>query len=687
VSLSRATIVCLAFLLSSLVGCGGDNSSYLPQPRPADDDEATPVVAAPAPAAASSAEPVTRPAAEVAAQPAEEMKPAEAAVPAKAATEPAKEGGSSDAASPPATTLPLNATERRRRTVEQLTQIGRTFEAYRAKHGTYPPRVVFSLSWRVGILPHAGQADLYLQFSRSDPWDHAHNRKLLTEIPSYLQSGDPDAAKTRMVMVSGENSADAASAQEGLSEDTCPDGLDDTILAVAVSDPYAVPWTSPQDYAFSRETLPEAFFGLYQDCCYALFGGGAGVRRIPATISDQDLLALLTPAGGESVSALDVTLPPTPEPDEGLLRRLQDQPLVRFVQEEARPATEGLPAPPPGPTAATTPVSSATPIASHSGGLNGDPVSPLPPGDSRLPIPDEVSQQLARRLLREAHHQEYAEAKTDDRKKKLADKLLAQARTPDLDPAGRYVALELSRKIAIEGGGIPKALESVELMTQAYRSEGFAERTEILAASVGRSMPESDSERVLGEATKWLDLALERDELDLADQSLAAALAAARRLKDMKLIGTLTPRKKEISDARAARREAADYLDRVLQDPVDPQANEVVGMYYCLIKQRWDDGLPLLARAADPRLNQLAELEAKRPATPGAQLALADRWWTYAESSAKHRSAIRARAAHWYRQALIGLPPGLERIKAESRLAKAEPRGSSEQGSEPLPER
>ena len=77
--------------------------------------------------------------------------------------------------------------------------------------------------------------------------------------------------------------------------------------------------------------------------------------------------------------------------------------------------------------------------------------------DGRLPIPDEVSQQLARRVLREAHHEEYAEAKTDDRKKELAEKLLARARTPDIDPAGRYVALELSRKIAIEAGDVPKA--------------------------------------------------------------------------------------------------------------------------------------------------------------------------------------------------------------------------------------
>jgi hypothetical protein len=248
------------------------------------------------------------------------------------------------------------------------------------------------------------------------------------------------------------------------------------------------------------------------------------------------------------------------------------------------------------------------------------------------------------------------------------------------------VSLELTRKIAIDGGDIPKALESVELMTQTFQSEGFAERAEILASSVGRALSESDSESVLSEATKWLDLALEHDELDLAEQSLAAALAAARRLKDTKLIGTLTPRKKEIADARAARREAADYIDLVLQDPTHPEANKIVGMYYCLVKQRWDDGLPLLARAADPRLTELAKLELKHPATPAEQLTLADRWWTYAEWSAKHKSAIRARAAHWYRQALSGLPPGLERIKAESRLAKSEPRSGGERGSETLPE-
>ena len=86
----------------------------------------------------------------------------------------------------------------------------------------------------------------------------------------------------------------------------------------------------------------------------------------------------------------------------------------------------------------------------------------------------------------------------------------------------------------------------------------------------------------------------------------------------------------------------ADYIDLVLQHPTHAEANEIVGTYYCLVKQRWEDGLPLLARAADPRLAELAALELKPPDVPTEQLALADRWWMYAEGEAKHKLALRA---------------------------------------------
>ena len=687
-SLCRATIVCLTVLLFGLAGCGGDNSQYLPAPRPADDEEEAAAAVAPAPSAAPAATVATAPPVGPPPQPSAVPPPAAAGTPAPpaVANPPAPPTGSAGqpavAAAPPSPTTEL---ERRRQTIEQLTQIGRVFEAYRVKNDMYPPRIVFALSWRVGTLPLAGQTDLYLRFQRTAPWDDPQNLPLAAEIPPFLQATGPDASKTRILLVSGPNAAYSLPEKEGLTAETCPDGLDNTILAVAVSDPYAVPWTSPQDYLFSRESVHEAFFGLYPDCCYALFGGQTGVRRIPATISDEHLLALITPAGRETVSALDVTRPPTAEPDEALLSALQQQPIVRFAAQPAPsasvPAAEATAG-----GGAAAPAASTTLVGS-SPNRSGPPSASSPTGgNNRLPIPDEVSQQLARRLLRETHHQEYTDATTDERKKKLAEKLLALARAKDLDPPARYVALELSWKIALEGGNTATALEAVDELTQTFQNEGYPERTEIFEASAGQTMPDSESERVLSEATKWVDQALRQNELELADEALDAAMAAARRLKELKTIRTLLPREREIAAARSAWTEAAEQLERLLDDPADARANEAVGLYYCLVNQRWEDGLPLLARAADPRLADLAAAESRRPATPAEQLALADLWWTYAETSLKHKPALRARAGHWYRQALGGLPPGLDRIKAEARLAKADAKVDSKSSVELPPD-
>ena len=39
------------------------------------------------------------------------------------------------------------------------------------------------LSWRVHLLPFLGEGKLYKDFHLDEPWDSAHNRKLLTRMP------------------------------------------------------------------------------------------------------------------------------------------------------------------------------------------------------------------------------------------------------------------------------------------------------------------------------------------------------------------------------------------------------------------------------------------------------------------------------------------------------------------------
>ena len=39
-------------------------------------------------------------------------------------------------------------------------------------------------SWRVAILPHLGEEELFKQFKLHEPWDSEHNKKLIPKIPS-----------------------------------------------------------------------------------------------------------------------------------------------------------------------------------------------------------------------------------------------------------------------------------------------------------------------------------------------------------------------------------------------------------------------------------------------------------------------------------------------------------------------
>ena len=532
------------------------------------------------------------------------------------------------------------------------------------------------MSWRVVTLFRYSSKiqPPRLNLDLEEPWTHPTNQAILRRIPDRYQSDSLSDGKTNLVLVTGPDTAypRLTSVRE------CPDGWENTILVVAVDDAYAVPWTAPEDYVFSPETVHQALFGKFQDCCYALFGGDAGVRRIPATISDEHLMALITPDGGERVSALDVTRPPTPEPDEEMIRYLQENPIVRFASPAARTAATARAEPKQAAEAhLADPSGSATAAAGSSPddvpgpaarGLAGPGGGSVP----RIPVPDPAVQQFALRVLREVHGDEYQQAGTAEQKRQVAEKLLALARSLEADPAGRFVALQTCRKIAVEAGEISLALSAADALEQDFDLDGLTERAEILAGSLGQSLPESESEQVLLVAGPLFRTAMQQDKYDAAEQILAAALAASRRLRNTRQTTELANVRKELIAARKAWTDIEHDVENLLADPGHPVANQKVGSYYCFVKQRWEDGLPLLARSESLRLAEVAKLELNEPRTSEDQLAVADAWWRLADSEDRYRMAMRSRAAFWYKQVLPGLPAGIERIKAETRLARVE---------------
>jgi RNA polymerase sigma factor (sigma-70 family) len=78
----------------------------------------------------------------------------------------------------------------RARVRQQLRTIGKALLNYHAAYGHLPPPAILDksgkpvLSWRVALLPFLERDALYQQFKLDEPWDSAHNKKLLASMPA-----------------------------------------------------------------------------------------------------------------------------------------------------------------------------------------------------------------------------------------------------------------------------------------------------------------------------------------------------------------------------------------------------------------------------------------------------------------------------------------------------------------------
>jgi hypothetical protein len=112
------------------------------------------------------------------------------------------------------------------------------------------------LSWRVAILPYIEQDDLYRQFRLDEPWDSAHNIKLLDRMPKVfrLEGFAPQPSnKTHFQVFIGPNTP--FKGPQGLrfpAEVT--DGTSNTFGVVEAKT--AVSWTQPRDIPVGNGQVP-----------------------------------------------------------------------------------------------------------------------------------------------------------------------------------------------------------------------------------------------------------------------------------------------------------------------------------------------------------------------------------------------------------------------------------------------
>jgi hypothetical protein len=623
--------ISIGILCASQWGCGalgGSSSSGLPRARPADDDEP-----APATAAAGKAAPGKPGSGQVAA--------AQAA--AKDSTPKAEE-------------LIHKDPEGHRRTlaINRLRTLAQALENFKKRYEFYPDQSPpqGKLSWRVTLLPFLGRRDLFQKFRLQEPWDSDHNRALLKEIPDVYLSDRRDE-KTNVLLITGPGTAYPG--KSGLTDGGCPDGLDNTLLVAEVADHLAKPWTQPEDYVFDRATAQRDLFGLRKDCCFVVVGGGLGARRMSARVADADLLAVLSPNGREPRSAKDVTAYPYPEIDAALIAELERSPLPRFVEAKKPP--------PPAKAGTATSTNPPPPVAKE---------QPALPRDARLPVPDDKALAAATATAKELYKADYEAAKKPGEKRALAKKLLGLAGKVSSDSAGMYVLLRDARDLGAPAGDIDTALAAADKLGKTFRLDPLPLKLKSLEQAAPAIESLAEAGKLFAKSLELETELLEHDDLDGAKRALAVAMSAARRSNKREPVDQVTARKEKLEESKRAFDRVSGALLTLLRSPDDPAANGAVGRYLCLVRENWTRGLPLLARGDDEQLGGLAAADLKNPTTAEEQAALADRWWAWSEKlSSQERRSARSRAAHWYKQALPGLPASLTSERAKQRIADA----------------
>lgn len=173
--------------------------------------------------------------------------------------------------------------------VVNLHVIGRCFQTYEHENNDQdPPSALYDsagkplLSWRVLLLPQFGDAWLYDKFHLDEPWDSAHNKALLSEMPRYyrpLPGVECEAYSTfyqRFVDETGESIA-------GLRTSFNP------FTFIVVEAKTAVPWTKPADIVYSSDKPVPELGGQFNGGFNALYSDGH-VESIPHGTREEHAL-------------------------------------------------------------------------------------------------------------------------------------------------------------------------------------------------------------------------------------------------------------------------------------------------------------------------------------------------------------------------------------------------------------
>jgi hypothetical protein len=198
----------------------------------------------------------------------------------------------------------------RTNSINNVKQLALAMHNYHAAYNRFPPAAIADangtplLSWRVAILPFVEGQNLYKEFHLDEPWDSAHNKKLLAKMPRVyaplnVEVKEPNTTFYKVFTGKGTPFEDP----KGQTIADITDGTSNTLMVVEGDGP--VPWTKPEDLPYDPEKKLPKLGGQFDNGFVAGFCDGS-VRFISHKISEKTLKKLITRNAGEQLEADEI---------------------------------------------------------------------------------------------------------------------------------------------------------------------------------------------------------------------------------------------------------------------------------------------------------------------------------------------------------------------------------------------
>ena len=234
---------------------------------------------------------------------------------------------------------------------------------------------------------------------------------------------------------------------------------------------------------------------------------------------------------------------------------------------------------------------------------------PAEPAATKLAIPDAAAQNAAKKQVQDIYRKKLSDAKTFLEKRDLAEEFLTLAMETKDDSASRYVLFEEAAKLATQVPDFDIAMRAVEEWGKHFEVDTWALKKDALKDIGAQATLPQNARRFTEAVLPIIDAAEAAEKWDEAPEIHKLATAAAGRSGTVNCGRSCAA---AASDSKPCGNSGSwpNWLASDWKPNPTILANAALGKYLCLVRQRWEKGLPYLIKSDEEghaALKQAAE--------------------------------------------------------------------------------